>query len=142
MTTTQYKDQILAWVNEAETLAVSDIDFLDIIGKLFYNNYPKMRWNFIKETIIDKGLTYTPTENGECRTTDVVFTPNEVEEFLIILQDYHTMLLHKCLYPQVEEAERIKKIHNDLIDNLEMGGCWDETPEYIEDTNDNDTSGE
>ena len=64
---------------------------------------------------------------------DIVFTPNEVKEFLTILQDYHTMLLHKCLYPQTQEAERIKKLHNDLIDNLEMGGCWDKTPSYIED---------
>ena len=135
--TTQYKDQILAWVNEAETKAVSDMDFIDIVGKLFYTGYPNMRFKFMKEAIIDKGLTYTPTENGECRTTDVVFTPDEIKKFLCFLRDSYNLHMEY----NSAHAEEIKIYHNDLIDNLEMGGCWDETPEYIEDTNDNDTSG-
>ena len=142
MTTTQYKDQILAWVNEAETLAVSDIDFLDIIGKLLYDGYPKMRFNLLKDMIVNKGLTYEPTENGLCKTTDVVFTTNEVKDILNIYKEYYYLLVHTDFKPGWELPNKIKKLHNDLIDNLEMGGCWDETPEYIEDTNDNDTSGE
>ena len=125
----QHKKQIEAWIKEAETKAVSDMDFIDIIGKLFYAGYPKMRFNFMKETIIDKGLTYTPTENGECRTTDVVFTPDEVKEILQFLRESY--LLHD--WNDLSRAKDIKKYHNDLIDNLEMGGCWDETPEYIVD---------
>jgi hypothetical protein len=127
----QYKNPMLAWIKEAEDKSVSDIDFLDIVSELLPKNLSRMRFNLLKE-MMNKGITYTPTENGRCKTTDVVFHPDEVRVFLDILQRYHTTLTYKCLYPQKEEAEEIKKYHNDLIDNLEMGGCWDEKPGYIE----------
>ncbi len=124
-----YKNKILAWVEEAESKAISDIDFLDIVGKLLYAEYPKMRFSLLKEMIVDKGQSYEPTENGLVKTTDVVFTTDEVKKFLCFLRDSYN--LHKDYNPG--DAEEIKDYHNNLIDNIEMGGCWDEPPEYIKD---------
>jgi hypothetical protein len=124
-----YKIQILAWIEEAENKAVSDIDFLDIVGKLLYTGYPKMRFSLLKEMIVDNKQTYIPTENGITETTDVVFTVNEIKEFLYFLKESYE--LHK--WNDLPRAEDIKKYHNDLIDNVEMGGCWDKIPEYIKD---------
>lgn len=123
-----YKKQIISWIEEAESKAVSDIDFLDIVGKLLYAGYPKMRFSLLKE-MIDNNQPYIPTENGICKTTDAVFTIDEVKKFLCFLRDSYN--LHKEYNPAY--AGEIKDYHNELIDNLDLGGCWDTKPDYIED---------
>jgi hypothetical protein len=58
---------------------------------------------------------------------DIVFTPNECKaQILTVYRDYYYLLWSGNNPTYYREAEKIKKLHNDLLQSCILGGVLDE----------------